>query len=50
MKTITAHENDLITAVIGDGLTTLAEAVIEKDLLLTEVLQAINAALPASTK
>jgi len=43
MKTITAREHDLITAVIGDGLTTLAEAVLEKDLLLTEVLQAINA-------
>lgn len=44
MKTITAREHELIIAVIGEGLTTLAEAVIEKDLLLTEVLQAINAA------
>jgi predicted nucleotidyltransferase component of viral defense system len=43
MKIITAHEHELINAVIGEGLTTLAEAVIEKDLLLTEVLQAINA-------
>lgn len=43
MKTITDQERDFITAVIGDGLTTLAEAVLEKDLLLTEVLHAINA-------
>jgi predicted nucleotidyltransferase component of viral defense system len=42
MKTITTQEHELITDVIGGGLTTLAEAVIEKDLLLTEVLYAIN--------
>jgi predicted nucleotidyltransferase component of viral defense system len=42
MKTITTREHDLITSVIGEGLTKLAEGVIEKDLLLTEVLQAMN--------
>lgn len=44
MKTITAHEHDLITSVIGEGLTILAEAVIEKDLLITEVLQIVQLA------
>lgn len=43
MKTITAREHNLIHAVVGDGLTTLAEAVLEKDLLLTEVLHAMSA-------
>ena len=43
MKTITNHEYDLISGVIGDGLTELAEAVIEKDLLLTEVLRTVAA-------
>jgi len=42
MKTITTQEHDSITDAIGEGLTTLAEAIIEKDLLLTEVLQAIQ--------
>lgn len=43
MKTITTREHDLITSVIGEGLTALAEAVIEKDLLITEVLRTIVA-------
>lgn len=43
MKTITAHEHDLILAVRNEGLTALPPGVFEKDLLLTEVLQAINA-------
>jgi predicted nucleotidyltransferase component of viral defense system len=43
MKTITAHEHELITSVIGEGLTALAEAVIEKDLLITEVLRTVVA-------
>jgi predicted nucleotidyltransferase component of viral defense system len=43
MKTITAREHELITSVIGEGLTALAEAVIEKDLLITEVLRTLAA-------
>lgn len=43
MKTITAHDHDLITSVVGEGLTTLPEAVLEKDLLVTEALRAIEA-------
>jgi hypothetical protein len=43
MKTITAREHELITSVIGEGLTALAEAVIEKDLLITEVLRTVVA-------
>lgn len=39
MKTITAREHELILSVVGEGLTALAEAVIEKDLLITEVLR-----------
>ena len=42
MKTITTQEHESITDAIGEGLTTLAEAIIEKDLLLTEVLQSIQ--------
>jgi len=42
MKTITTQEHDLITTIIGEGLTTLPEAVLEKDLLLTEVLHSIH--------
>lgn len=41
MKTITAREHELITSVIGEGITVLAEAVIEKDLLITEVLRTV---------
>lgn len=41
MKTITRQEHELITAVIGEGLTTLAEAILEKDLLVTDVLHII---------
>jgi len=44
MKTITAQEHDLILAVRNEGLTELPPGVLEKDLLLTEVLQAINTA------
>jgi len=33
MKTITAHEHELITSTIGEGLTALPAGVIEKDLL-----------------
>lgn len=43
MKTITAREHELITSVIGEGLTALAEAVIEKLLLITEVLRTLEA-------
>ena len=43
MKTITAREHELIISVIGEGLTALAEAVIEKDLLITEVRRTIAA-------
>ena len=42
MKTITSRERDLIAAVVGEGRTALAEAVIEKDLLLTLVLHTAN--------
>lgn len=42
MKTITTREHDLILAVRNEGLTALPPGVFEKDLLLTEVLQAIN--------
>ena len=38
MKTITLQDRELISSLIGEGLTSLAEGVIEKDLLLTEVL------------
>ena len=43
MKTITAREHELIISVMGEGLTALAEAVIEKDLLITEVLRTVVA-------
>ncbi len=43
MKTITAREHELIISVMGEGLTALAEAVIEKDLLTTEVLRTVVA-------
>ena len=43
MKTITAREHELIISVMGEGLTALAEAVIEKDLLITEVLRSVVA-------
>lgn len=41
MKTITTQEHDWIEDVIGEGLTSLAEAILEKDLLLTQVLRLI---------
>lgn len=41
MKTITTQEHNQIVAIIGEGLTTLAEAVLEKDLLLTQLLHTI---------
>lgn len=41
MKTITAHERKLITAAIGEGLTPLPAGVLEKDVLITEVLHSI---------
>lgn len=43
MKTITAHEHELIQSAIGEGLTALGEAVLEKDLLITQVLQVVQA-------
>lgn len=43
MKTITTREHELITSAIGEGLTALAEAVIEKDLLITDVLRSLVA-------
>ena len=42
MKTITAQERELIEDVIGEGLTTLAEAILEKDILLTQALKLIS--------
>ena len=39
MKTITARDRDLILDVTGEGLTSLPAAVLEKDLLITEILQ-----------
>ena len=41
MKTITAQEHKQIEDVIGEGLTSLAEAILEKDLLLTQALRHI---------
>lgn len=41
MRIITTHEHDLITSVIGEGLTDLPEAVLEKDLLITEALRTV---------
>ncbi|PUE44721.1 nucleotidyl transferase AbiEii/AbiGii toxin family protein [Limnohabitans sp. 2KL-51] len=41
MKTITAQEHKQIEDVIGEGLTPLAEAILEKDLLLTQALRHI---------
>ncbi|NTW52694.1 MAG: nucleotidyl transferase AbiEii/AbiGii toxin family protein [Chlorobiaceae bacterium] len=38
MKTITASERDIILDVTGEGLTALPAAVLEKDLLVTEIL------------
>ena len=38
MKTITLQEHDLIQDARSEGLTSLPSRVIEKDLLLTEVL------------
>lgn len=42
MKTITLQDRELISSLIGEGLTSLAEGVIEKDLLLTEVLGVVT--------
>lgn len=42
MKTITAQEHEFITSVVGEELTTLPEAVVEKDLLLTLVLNSLK--------
>jgi predicted nucleotidyltransferase component of viral defense system len=42
MKTITTQEHELILASRNEGLTNLPPGIFEKDLLLTEVLQAIN--------
>ena len=39
MKTITAQEHEWIADVISEGLTPLAEAILEKDLLLTQALR-----------
>lgn len=39
MKTITTQEHDLIISAIGEGATELAAGVLEKDLLLSEVLR-----------
>jgi hypothetical protein len=41
MKTITTQEHDWIEDAIGEGLTSLAEAILEKDLLLTQALRLI---------
>jgi predicted nucleotidyltransferase component of viral defense system len=43
MKTITHHERDLILDVRNEGLTTLPSGILEKDLLITEVLRTISA-------
>ncbi|MCX6180124.1 MAG: nucleotidyl transferase AbiEii/AbiGii toxin family protein [Chlorobiales bacterium] len=42
MKTITVQEHNLILDVTGEGLTPLPAAALEKDLLVTEVLQRIQ--------
>lgn len=42
MKTITAHEHDLILDVTGGGLTPLPAGVLEKDVLITSVLRALS--------
>ncbi len=42
MKTITAQEHNLILDVTGEGLTPLPAAALEKDLLVTEILQRIQ--------
>jgi predicted nucleotidyltransferase component of viral defense system len=39
MKTITAQEHEWIADAISEGLTPLAEAILEKDLLLTQALR-----------
>lgn len=44
MKTITQQEHDAIEGVIGEGLTPLAEAILEKDLLLTQALRTMAGA------
>ena len=44
MKTITNQEHDWIASAIGEGLTSLVEGVIEKDLLVTQVLHTIASA------
>ena len=44
MKTITAQEHKWIEDVIGEGLTPLAEAILEKDLILTQALRTITSA------
>ena len=41
MKTITAQERDLILVSLNEGLTLLAPGVLEKDLLLSDVLRTI---------
>jgi hypothetical protein len=38
MKTITAREDEWIADVISEGLTPSVEAILEKDLLLTQAL------------
>ena len=43
MKTITARERDLILDVTGEGLTRLSPGILEKDLLITEVLRQASA-------
>lgn len=42
MRTITAREYELIASAIGEGLTALPAGVIEKDLLITAVLQIVS--------
>lgn len=43
MKTITACEHDLILNVRNEGLTSLPPGILEKDLLITEVLRTVVA-------
>lgn len=43
MKTITARERDLILDVRNEGLTSLPPGILEKDLLITEVLRTVVA-------
>lgn len=43
MKTITAHEHELILDVRNEGLTSLPPGIFEKDLLITEVLRTVVA-------